>query len=323
MIAPVPVLGTSLTANAVALNGSHMRLPAPTRMELVRSLDSPAANISISFAMDRRPHDFLSVSVSSGMNILFDGRVDEQSFSLSSSGSVLTLEARDRGAGLLDNEAMPQTLWGANLTTMFARLIRPYGFELRSAFPSRTLPEFTIGRGVSEWDAFVSFVTLLHGVKAHIEGRYAAIGRPAPGARIVFTNLRAGGAAFSSLSHRRIPYRMISRIFLRDGEGLYSSSVRNPAAQTHGVSRTRHIIPPTEFAENPALNAKLRIRRAQYLSDETIVRCPGLIFARPGQEASVEDAIFPQQNLMVDTIRHLVSNAGMSTELTLRSWLFY
>jgi len=91
----------------------------------------------------------------------------------------------------------------------------------------------------------------------------------------------------------------------------------------HGVSRTRHIIPPTEFEQNPVLNAKLRIRRAQYLSDETIVRCPGLLFARPGQEAGVEDAIFPQQNLMVDTIRHLVSSAGMFTEFTLRSWLYY
>ena len=318
-----PVLKTSLSAAAVTLGGSQLHLPPPTRMELMRSLDSPAANISVSFAMDRRPHDFLSVRISSGMNILFDGRIDEQSFALSGTGSALTLEARERGAGLLDNEAMPQTLWGANLTTMYSRLIKPYGFELRSAFPPRTLPEFTIGRGVSEWDAFLSFVTLLHGVRAHIEGRYVAIGRPAPGVRIVFANSKSDAAAFSSLIHRRIPYRMISKILLRDPEGIYSSSVRNPAAGAHGVSRTRHIIPPNEFEDNPSLNAKLRIQRAQYQSDETIIRCPGLLFARPGQAAAVEDAAFSHQNLMIDTVRHLVSPAGIFTEFTLRSWLFY
>jgi len=320
---PLPVFGTNLTAAGVALNGSQIHLPAPTRMEIVRSLDSPAANISVSFPMEIRPADLLSVRISSGLNILFDGRVDEQSFSLSSAGGILTVEARDRAAGLLDNEAKPQTLWGANLTTMFSRLVRPYGFELRSSFPSRTLPEFTITRGMSEWDAFAAFVTLLHGARTHVEGRHVAIGRPSPGAPIVFSNSRQNAVSYSSLIHRRIPYRMISRIFLRDAEGMYSSFVRNPAAAAHGVSRTRYIIPPGEFEDNSALSANQRITRAQYQSDETVLRCPGLYFALPGRAASVEDSAFSQQNQMVDTVRHLVSSAGISTEFTLRSWVYY
>jgi len=319
----VPALGTNLSAVGITLNGPQIHLPAPTRMEIVRSLDSPAANISVSFPIQRRPADFLSVRILSGMNILFEGSVDEQNFSLSGTGGILTIEARDRGAEPLDNEAKPQTLWGANLTTMFSRLIRQYGFELRSTFPSRTLPEFTITRGMSEWDAFTSFVTLLHGVKAHVSGRYVAIGRPAPGVPTVFSNTRKNAVLYSSLIHRRIPYRMISRIFLRDAEGQYSSFVRNPAAAPHGVSRTRYIIPPGEFEANPALDAKQRINRAQYNSDETILCCPGLYFALPGRAASVEDTSFSQQNQMIDTVRHLVTPGGIFTEFTLRSWLYY
>jgi hypothetical protein len=292
-------------------------------MELIRGLDSPAGNLSVSFPMERRPENILEVSLIVDNNILFEGKIDEQSVSICGAGRILTLEARDRGALPLDNEAMPQTLWGANVTTMFSRLLRPYGFELRNTMPSRTLPVFTVYKGMSEWNAFKAFVEQMHGIASHVEGRHVVVGRPSPGGRLVFSNTKQGCIPFTSLTHRRIPYRMISKIIMRDADGWYSSSFTNTAAAFHGVSRTRYVIPPTEFVDNPGHDAKLRINRAQYRSDEVIVRCPGLLFMLPGRQCAVEDFHFSQQNVQVDSIRHIVSDAGMFTEVTLRQWMYY
>jgi len=185
------------------------------------------------------------------------------------------------------------------------------------------MPLFTVYKGMSEWDAFKSFVEQMHGIAPHVRGDHVVVGSPNPGMRLVFSNTRDNSIPFTSLTHRRIPYRMISGLIMRDSDGFYSSSFTNAAAAFHGVSRTRYVIPPTEFADNPGHDARLRINRAQYRSDEVIVRCPGLLFINPGQQCAVEDFHFSQQNVHVDKIRHIVSDAGMFTEATLRQWLYY
>ncbi|MCL2068338.1 MAG: hypothetical protein FWH00_00405 [Oscillospiraceae bacterium] len=317
------MIGTKLSASVRDAANQRYTLPHPTRMELIRSLDSPAANLSVSFPVERRSENILDVSLNADNNNLFDGKIDEQGFTVSQGGRLLTLEARDRGGAPLDNEAMPQTLWGANAATMFSRLLRQHGFELHNTMPARILPVFTIYKGMSEWDAFAAFVTQMHGIAPHVEGRLVVVGRPRPGTRMVFSNTKQNCIPFTTLTHRRVPYRMISRVIMRDADGWYSSAYTNTAASFHGVSRTRYVIPPTEFIDNPGLDAKLRINRAQYRSDEVVIRCPGLLFMYPGQQCAVEDSSFSQQNVHVDKIRHIVSDAGMFTELNLCQWLYY
>ena len=312
-----------LTVIAADTGGGSQKLEGCVRLELLNSLDSPAAGFTASFAAQKNAPDFASICVYDDNTLLFSGNVDEQEYSLSSKGGILSLEARSLGATTLDNEARPRTLWGANLSTMFSLLLKPYGLSLQNKMPHGILPVFTIFKGMSAWEAFADFTARMHSIKPHLYKNSVVIGRPDYGTRLVFSNTKHGTIPFCSLSHRRIPYNIISKLYLRDAEGYYSSSVQNQAAQRLGIQRERYLIPASEYASTIGTDANLRIKRSHYQSTMITLRCPGIIKAVPGQQATVDDSAASYHNLLIDEMRYLFDGNGIFTEVTLREWLYY
>ena len=312
-----------LSVTATDTNGNKHIIANCVQLNLVRSLDSPATGLTASFAIPKITPNFAYIGVFSNNNLLFCGNVDEQEYSISSRGSLLSLDARSLGAAALDNEARPRTLWGANLTTMFSILLKPYGLKIQNKMPLATLPVFTIFKGMSAWEAFANFTARMHSVKPHIHNDFVVIGRPDYGPKLVFSNSKRGNIPFCSLTHRHTPYKLLSKIYLRDAEGYYSSSVQNPAAMRLGIQRERYLIPASEYASTLNTDANLRIQRAQYQSSAVILICPGIINAVPGQQASVEDITVSHQNLIIDEMRYSIGEKGIFTEFTLREWLYY
>ena len=308
---------------AIYTDGRRQSLKNCIRLELVRGLDSPADGFRASFAADKILPDIKGIEAYIENTPLFEGTVDEQEYSISARGRVLSLEARGLGALVLDNEARPRTLWGANLTTMFSLLLKPYGLRLYNKMPHAALPVFTIFKGMSEWEAFADFSSRLHNIRPYLRGDLVIVGRPDSGRRLVFSNGNKNAIKFCALTHRRSPHEIISKIYLRDAEGYYSSSVQNSAAQRLGIQRERFLIPAGEYATAPHTDANLKIRRSHYKSSAVVLRCPGFVSAEPGWEAAVEDEAISRQNLLVEELRYSMDDSGIFTEFTLRDWLYY
>ena len=294
---------------------------APIDLEIRGGLDSPALNLSASFACGESAPSLWKLFVYWGRTLLFEGEVDSQTLTSSGKERILNLEARSRGAVLLDNEAMPRTLWSANLSTVFVRLISPYGFALYNPNPSRIVPVYTIYKGMSEWDAFCGFAWRMHGILPYVDGDQVMICRPQGGKSLIISNLK--GLHYTSLEHVRTPYEIISRIHVRDDDGQYSVSVGNPDRVSANTQRTRYIIPGTEFADNPGLDAIQRIRKSMYRSESVTVRIPEIFPVYPGQSVVLPDHSALPQSLMVENWRYLAGSNGFFTELVLGNREYY
>lgn len=311
---PLSVAATRL------LDGKEIALADLTDLSVTATLDSPARSMTCTAAVDAFPGALGAVTVRWGERVLFTGKVDKQAASLSENGRLLTIDARSRGAELLDNEAAPCTLGNVRLAAVFRLFIAPYDFVLVGPDARRTLAVYTVHKGCSEWEALTGYCRRAYGKTPHVVGDMVMLDRPRSAAPLV---IGGAGLPFSRLEQVIEPYRMLSKVVLRDGEGHYSSAVHNSAAAYYGVRRKRYVIPPGEFADSAALDANQRIRRSMLEAESVTAVLPGIHLVEIGREAVVEDVALRQQNLLAREVTWRQSRAGLTTELALCSSVYY
>jgi len=289
----------------------------PSFLRLRRSLDSPAEGMSGSFPLDGRVLELISVRVLRGGDVIFEGKIDEQRTVLSREGMVLQLEARTRGALLLDNEAMPQTLENPTTHGMFERLIARHGFLLIASQAS--LPEFTVRKGLTLWDAFSVFTRRTYGRLPFVMGDMVIVARSDSGSAAII-----GGRdiPFSRLEHTISHHRPISRVFIRDDEGGYDTFVSNPEAPVRQIVRERFLIPAGEFVAIPRWDSTSRIRRSMRQMQTVLAELPGFWEIRPGRGVIVDHPQVFLGNLLVDQLEFTLDQRGARTVLTLASALY-
>jgi hypothetical protein len=251
---------------------------------------------------------------------LFSGAVDRQTVSLSGKGRALQIEARSRGALLLDNEALPCALTNVGLATAFQLFCAPYGFALASPGDGRGIAAYAARKGQSEWDAFSGFTRRAYGRTPYLRGNQVFVGAPRS-ARML--TIGQGGYPFSSLEHELLPYRIVSEVILRDTDGNYTSTVYNPDAASYGVKRKRYVIPANEFTDNLGLDANQRIRKSTLEKERVTATLPGVILAEPGQEARIFGEDFAIHNLMIDEISWTFGESGIATAIGLVVGMYY
>ena len=302
---------------ATDIFGDELSL-APASLRVRRSTDSPAEGMSGSFPVSSAPREIVRVRVLRGGDQIFEGRPDAQRLTFSQDGMLLTLESRSKGAILLDNEAMPETVHFATTHAMFDRLIGRHGFILIA--PGHTmLPEFTVRKGLTLWDAFSIFVRRIHGRLPFVNGDMVMISQTDPG-----TNIVIGGAdlPFSRLEHDISYYNPISRVFIRDDEGSYSTFVSNPDTAQRQILRERYLIPAGEFAAVPRWDSLSRIRRSMRQMRSVQVTLPGYHEIRPGRGIVIEHPQIFLPNLLLDRLDFTLDSNGARTQLTLASALY-
>ena len=301
---------------ATDIEGREVNL-TPSFLRLRRSLASPAEGMSGRFPVESRPRALVRVRVFRGSLPVFEGRVDEQRFTLSERGMVLQLDARSKGALLLDNEARPETFENPTAHMMFGRLIAPHGFVLVAG--AMSLPEFTIRKGLTLWDAFSIFTRRTYGRVPYVVGDMVIVSQTDPGESTII-----GGRErpFSRLEHVIRHYSPISRIFIRDAEGYYSSFVSNPSAPARQIHRERYLIPGGEFAAIPQWDSAARIRRSMRQMERVQAELPGFWDLRPGRGVTVEHPGAFLPNLLVDESVFTLDENGGRTALTMANAMF-
>jgi hypothetical protein len=290
------------------------------------SLETPAVSLYAVFA----PRGFLGreeawreVSVRHGNALLFEGAPDVKKDSLSAKGAITELEARSSAAALLDNQARPGQMLNPTAATVFKHYVAPYGFSLLTPKKLPALPLYTIHAGMSEWDAFTGFVRRTYRVTPYVVGKTVAIQRPGAGAAPFRVSNAGGGAKFSALTREQIPYNVISSVYLRGPDGVYSSAMHNAAAESRGIRRKRFVTPPNEFMNDLRFDASMRIRRSMFLAERITAELPGVHSVELGADAAVEDAALRAGGLVVSKKEYLLGESGLFTRLTLQNAMYY
>lgn len=307
---------------ATPVSGSTIEIKTVTALQIISGVDSPATSLSASLAPDSALPELLSVKAYDGNKLLFDGRIDVQRSAVSKDGIAVTLDARDAGALLLDNQALPCVMLQAQLGTVFSRFASPYGFGYYCSRPAASIPMFTVRAGMSEWDAIVNFSRRAYGITPYVSGSRVLFSRRKTAAPLVISNSE-NGLRFSSLAHTYFPYNIISRVYIRDDNGFYSISVSNPSASRTKNSRKRYVIPTTEYAGNAGLDANQRMRRSMFEYEQLAVTLPQVLDAELGQEAEIRDSFLRRFNLMIVKRELIIDASGAVTRLTLASSIYY
>ena len=305
-----------LRVRATDLSGREEAL-TPTFLRLRRGMDSPAEGAVGRFPVDRRPGELLRLRIWRGSDLLFDGKPDEQRFTLSGQGMLLHLEARTKGGILLDNEARPETLEHPTVAGVFGRLIGPHGFLLIGQHA--TLPEFTIRKGLTLWDAFSAFTRRTLGRLPYLVGDTVFADPPVQG-----DPLTIGGRElpFSRMEYTLRHYKPVSRVYIRDDEGYYHTSVGNPDSGRRQILRERYLIPAGEFANIPRWDSHARIRRSMREMEKVEVELPGCHPLRLGRGVIIESEQVFLPNLVVDQVDYTLDEKGERTTVTLGNALF-
>ena len=304
-------------------DGSRMEFSEPLSASLTATLESPAQSLEITFPLEpgSAPAPAITAVVNRGSRRIFAGWCDQQTAREDSGGRTLTIQARSRGAFLLDNEALPQTYYGVTGRELFRAHLAPYGFSLSNLEIPQDYPAgaFTVPKGMSEWEVFCAFCMRMYArLPVVTTGERVVVAQPSrnPVARI--TN-RPGEEGLRYLQAEETLRRasVVSEIILRDKKGNYSRSLGNPWGNPWQVHRRRYVIPGAEYATTPTADGWQRFQEAQQGAWTAEAVIPGWAGLSPGDCVTLAWGLGPEKDMTVWQSRWERGNSGEYTTLTL------
>lgn len=314
----------SVDIKVMAYNASGMSTGALENLKslsVMANMDSPAESLSAVFAPRKLFGEITSVKVYDKSGVLFSGMVDSQKSSISSAGVTVRIDARSRGAYLLDNQAAPTVYIGIPMNVVFSSFIAPYGFTLYNPNRNLSLPAFTVGAATSEWEVLVDFAQRAYGVTPYVTGTQVNLARRPSGSAIV---IGCGGVPYVSVAHTRAPYNMISRVYLRDETtGRYPSYISNSYQAAANTRRKRYMSVQNEYSYNRSFDPVQRIRQSMLEYESVTAGLPGIIAAELGRDARISDGFMSKSGLMVSAREYSVDENGIFTKLTLANPAYY
>ncbi|MGI6270639.1 MAG: hypothetical protein ACOYKJ_08955 [Candidatus Howiella sp.] len=221
--------------DAYTKDGALTTFDAPLSVEISDDLYA-AGTLRCTVLVETVPADFVKARVTHDGWTLFCGPVDKQTFACSEAGRFLTLEARDYTALLLDNEAQPGLYETISMNDVYYNHIRRYGLERAISQNPRLQRQFTVTKGMSEFEVVEKFCRLagLPRPFADEKGRLALRNYNDQ------TSLPKNGGTIFSAEKIIARYKPLSEILLSDPvTRAYSVSIRGTASPAKEVKRRR------------------------------------------------------------------------------------
>lgn len=311
----------SVTLELTYPGGDRYTLTNPLSVSLVRTLESPAQSLSITLPMaaDNLPAVAVGATVRRGTEQVFSGFCDQQTAREDQGGRTFTVQARSRGALVLDNEALPQTYYDITTGELFRRHLRPYGFTRLDVPREVKLGIFTVPKGMSEWEVFSAFCFQAYGREPIVgAGDTVIVQARETSPAAVITN-RPGRSGLRYLSAEDILRRasVVSEMLMRDKQGNYSRLLENPFGNPWQVQRRRYIIPAAEYATVPLADGYQRFLEAQRASHTAEAVLPGWADLWPGDCIQLDTGLGDQGRMTVWRCRWDRTDKGEYTTVTL------
>lgn len=298
----------------ITAGGTVCSLGTPLSLHISRGAAAPADELVGEFPWIALPALY-RLRVSDGDRIVFFGPVDVQQEQISSHGATLRVEGRSMAALLLDNEAVPQTYYSPPFSTIFARHAAPYGFlTYRVPGSSEKIGEFTVTKGMSEWQVLESFCRRAWGASPILrEGAELTVGGLENKEMLLFGD---GGKGLTCLSitRTRREYERISELLVRSAkDGRYTVSLTDEQALRDGIRRRRCL------STSSAVSAKQVLANARQKSLEYTLVLPGWPEVHPGNKAELSDKLLGRNSgLKVWSVEYEIGAGGMLCIVTLR-----
>ena len=241
--------------------------------------------------------------------VLFQGTVDQEDRTLTSSGVFLSVSARGPAAILLENEAMPQTYQYVSMNLLVKEHGAPYGFSQWKGKEKGFFSPFTISKGMSEWEVLDTFCRQFLNTRLRIRENCLDAQT-----RYTEKTIRFGGEIpLCSLTVSYMPGKRYSEILLRPQDtNTYSQSFSHPETLGMGIRRRRLLSGTKE-------EAQAALEKAAWQSFSVEVTAPGEISAALGDRAGVwGGALGEYTGLYVSEILYTRNQAGETCRYTLR-----
>lgn len=306
---------------ATDVNNEKIDLGFSLEVNINKSLDAPADELVVTFPLTEKIKELKTIEVfNEKKERIFSGAIDLQKFFYKTSGSFLSLTARNSISLLLDNEALPCTYTLPSLEIIFKNHVKPYGFTSFLGNNKVFAKEFIVTKGMSEYEVLENFCTGYLGVypKFLNDSILDATGSYKK-SNIILSNEISGAIKYSSLCENIKRYKQYSQLYIKAGDDTnYSLNVKNESAFNKGILRKRYLN-VSNFSGTPIEYGEKILNSSNKNAYELVTHCPGNITLNPGDLARLKDSSFKNldSEFLVYKVNYTLNSSLEETVVTL------
>lgn len=303
---------------ATDTNGNRMELPKPISMELSMAVDTPAHALSLKVPCIA-VGELTDIDVYIENQLVFSGVVDEQ-ITLYSGGYTLKIYARSYSALLIDNEAIPSNYHTPSLADIFSKHASPYGIKGFLGDNGVCSCDFTVKKGVSEWEVIDSFCKSVLKINPTItKDGFLDARTNKSNQHYSFSNTKQGAIKFCNAKVKHQRYGVVSQVVYKlssNSDYIYSSP--NDSAIARGIHRRRLLNLSSNAPEFNEYKIKSVIQKSKSDSIEIELTIPDICLSDLYCSADFEDELLGSfSELCVKETAFSLTNSGVYTRITL------
>ena len=292
------------------LQGKVTRWNALSSLEIRRSRETPADSLEVRGYLPHLPGNYRQSVVTADGVELFRGRVDRQEASLSLRGSQMLLECRSLGGMAIDNEAPPREYLSVGGTELFQEHLAPFGFSLGESLPATRLSSFKVTAGLREWEVFAIFCLRAYGKIPYLD-RNQRVWLSPRGRQV-----KGESGKVQKIAQIYQPCKTISHVYVRDGEGYYTTRAVNPRLQDSTLIRRRFIVPNPQYTGTKYGNAYERMAASLRETFRQEVIFSGVLEIEPGDSLSLAHPWASGEMTLVEEVIYRLGEDGVTTQVT-------
>ncbi len=224
-------------------SGKIVKLNSAFKITLNKDEKTPANALHAVFSYAKFPENLVRIKMEQVDEEIFDGIIDEVIFQSGENGKVLEIFARSNEAVLLDNEAMPQTVFLPSTRILYKRFLYDLGYlEIICDDNEAKSAPFVVYKGSSVYEVLNKFATDYLGKEMHVLSKDTVLFGKKENKNVTEKTPP------DSFEMERNNYDVCSHMYYKDtNTGVYSTCFKNEKAK--GVLRIRYAqnnIPPNE-----------------------------------------------------------------------------
>ena len=299
--------------------GNSIELPSPISMVISMSTDTPADSLSLTVPCTSAPGELAEISVHIDGELSFCGIVDEQIMQYSN-GCTLKINARSYAALLIDNETIPANYHTPSLADIFSIHAQPYGFKDFIGENKTCDCDFTVKKGVSEWEVIENFCkSVLKTTPMITKDGFLDARTDKSSKHYAFSNTRAGAIRFSSASVKLQRYGIVSQVVYKlSSNSDYIYTCQNDDAVHRGIRRRRLLNLSLNTPEFNDYRINHIIQSSERDSLEITLTVPDICISELFCHTDFDDHILGSfSGLYIKEILFSLSSSGASTKITL------
>lgn len=305
--------------NATDTLGNTIKLPSPISMEISMAYDTPAHSLSLTVPCLCPMDEFTDISVAVDGTTVFSGIVDEQ-MTQYSNGYTLKIYARSYSALLIDNEAIPANYHTPSLADIFSKHAEPYGIKGFIGDNGVCHSDFTVKKGVSEWEVIDTFCkSVLKINPAVTNDGFIDVREDKQSGHYVFSNARQGATKFINAKIKRQRYGVVSQVMYKLSQNTdYIYSRFNDEAVARGIRRRRLLNLSTNQPEFNEYKIRSAIQKSKCDSTEIVLTLPDVCLCDLYCTADFDDELLGNfKALLVKDVTFILRESGSFTKITL------